>query len=67
MPRSNNQFARQDHYDHKILNEDGKVIGHIRVKPSGVLWCPKSSHQWYGLTLEQFANYAEKNGRKQKQ
>ncbi len=42
------------------------VVGHIRVKPSGVLWAPLNSKVWYGVSLAKFAEFAEQNGRKQK-
>ena len=61
-----NSFRSQQSADFEIINHKSEVIGKIRVKPSGVLWKPKSSHSWYGLTLEQFGAFAVKNGSKQK-
>jgi hypothetical protein len=54
----------QKFQDFEILDGVTK-IGSIRVKPSGVLWAPKGSHDWYGLNLKQFADFMEKNGKKQ--
>lgn len=64
---SRNQFASRKFEDFEIL--DGKTnskIGQIRVKPSGVLWAPKSAHKWFGVNLKTFANFMERNGREQK-
>lgn len=48
------------------ITEDGSVIGTIRIKPSGILWSPKGKHSWFGVSVEQFAEFAEANGKKQK-
>jgi hypothetical protein len=61
-----NNFASPKYVDHKILDKNGKAVGEIRIKPSGILWCPKGKHSWYGLSLEAFAKYAEENGKEQK-
>jgi hypothetical protein len=48
--------------------QNGKVvgtIGHIRVKPSGVLWADKGGHQWHRLSIAEFAALAKKHGKKQ--
>ncbi len=60
-----NSFAPKKFEEHTIVNAEGKVVGHIRVKPSGVLWSPKNGKDWYGLSLTDFADYAAKNGKKQ--
>lgn len=61
MPVYNNSFLRPDHYDHKILDKDGKAIGMLRVKPTGVLWAPKGrprdGKKFYGVSLEAFADW----------
>ncbi|QJR36526.1 MULTISPECIES: hypothetical protein [Gemmatimonas] len=63
---SKNNFKPRKFEDHEIVDEDGKVVGHIRVKPSGVLWAPSNSRDWYGLSLEAFAAYMKENGKRQK-
>jgi hypothetical protein len=52
-----NEFYRPQFYDHEIVDDDGKKVGTIRVKPSGVLWAKAGSHDWKGVTLEEFAEY----------
>ncbi len=59
-------FSPKKFEDFEIVDEQEKVVGHIRIKPSGVLWAPKDAKVWYGISLEEFAAHLEKNGKKQK-
>ena len=61
-----NSFRPKKYEDHAIVDGNGKVVGHIRVKPSGILWSPKNGKDWYGIGLAEFAAYLEGNGKKQK-
>ncbi|WP_162435690.1 hypothetical protein [Pseudoxanthomonas koreensis] len=61
-----NSFSPSKVADHTIVDADGKVVGHVRVKPSGVLWSPRDGKVWYGLSLDQFAKHATESGKKQK-
>ncbi len=45
--------------DFKIL-EDGATVGTIRINPSGIRWKPKGKHSWLKVTIEEFAELAEK-------
>ncbi len=38
-----NQFRPEKYRDHTIVADSGEVVGHIRVKTSGVLWAPKNA------------------------
>jgi len=60
-----NSFRPKKFEDHEIVDADGKVVGHVRVKPSGVLWSPKNGKGWYGVTLDVFAEFMEGAGVKQ--
>jgi len=51
--------------DFEIVGDDNRVVGHIRIKPSGVLWAPSNAKVWYGVSLSEFAAYMEQNGKKQ--
>jgi len=44
------------------IQDDGKTIGHIRVKPSSIMWKDKSSQSYKKLTLSKFAELCEKHG-----
>jgi hypothetical protein len=61
-----NSFRPRKFEDHEIVDEDQKVVGHIRVKPSGVNWSPKNGKDWYGVSLQEFAAFMEQNGTKKK-
>jgi len=60
-----NSFRPRKYEDHEIVDAKNKVVGHIRVKPSSVLWSPKNGKDWYGISLAEFADYLEANGKKQ--
>lgn len=61
-----NSFRPRKYEDHEIVDADKKVVGHIRVKPSSILWSPKNGKNWYGINLNEFADYLETKGRKKK-
>ena len=61
-----NSFKLKQFMDHEIVDEEGKVVGHIRVKPSSILWSPGKGKDWYGISLAQFAKHVQENGKKQK-
>jgi hypothetical protein len=46
-------------------NKKPETVGHVRVKPSGVLWADKSGQDWYRLSISDFATLAKKFGKKQ--
>jgi hypothetical protein len=60
-----NSFRPRKFEDFEIVDDDNKVVGHIRVKPSGVLWAQSNAKVWYGVSLKNFAEYMERNGKKQ--
>jgi hypothetical protein len=60
-----NSFRPRKFEDFEIVDSDGKVVGHIRVKPSGVLWAPSNAKAWYGVSLKDFAEFMEQNGKRQ--
>src|SRR5258706_10832073 len=55
------EFSARQLEDFEI-QEDGEVVGTLRVKPSGVLWAPKGSHYWYRVGIDQFGDYAKEKG-----
>ncbi len=61
-----NNFRPKKYYDHEIVDAEGNVVGHVRVKPSGILWAPSNAKVWYGVSLDEFAQFMEKQGKKQK-
>ena len=61
-----NSFRSKKFEDFEIVNKEQKTVGHIRVKPSGILWAPKGGKVWYGLSLKAFAEFAKAEGARQK-
>ncbi|MCK1577752.1 hypothetical protein [Bradyrhizobium sp. 174] len=61
-------FKRPESQDYTIVDEtdDDKVVGKVRIKPSGVLWSPKGGHRWFKVSLTDFAAFAEAKGKLQK-
>jgi hypothetical protein len=60
-----NKFEEKKFEDFKILSDEGTVVGWVRIKPSGLLWSKKGGHDWHGVTLDAFAQFAIENGKKQ--
>jgi|EBPBio282013_DNA_FD.fasta_scaffold40966_2 hypothetical protein len=60
-----NQFDPRKYYDHLVVDEDRKVVAHIRVKPSGLLWSPTKGKGWLGVSMEELAAFMKEKGRKQ--
>lgn len=61
-----NQFRPQKFLDVEIIDGQGAKVGDIRVKPSGILWSPKGKHDYYRVSLGDFADFMENNGQVQK-
>ena len=61
-----NSFRPRKFEDHEIVDADNKVVGHVRVKPSGILWSPKNGKDWYGVSLADFDTFMQATGKKQK-
>ena len=62
---STNRFNPEKFHDFTIVDDDSQVVGHIRVKPSSVLWAPKNSKLWHGISLDRFSSLMEEHGRRQ--
>lgn len=61
---SNNRFHPEKFHDFRIVDETSKVVGHIRVKPSGIHWAPKDAKLWYGVSIKAFGDWMEKAGKR---
>lgn len=60
-----NKFKPKKHEDFEIVDSNGKKVGSIRLKPSGILWKPKGVHSWSSVALDTFAQFMEENGKTQ--
>jgi hypothetical protein len=63
---STNSFKPRKFEDLTIVDDTGLTVGHLRIKPSGVLWAPKNAKVWYGVPISRLAEFAERVGKKQK-
>lgn len=61
-----NSFRPRKFEDHEIVDANNKIVGHVRVKPSGILWSPKNGKDWYGVSLADFDTFMQETGKKQK-
>jgi hypothetical protein len=57
MPGYNNRFESAKFVEERILDQKGNVVGLIRLKPSGVLWKPKSAGKFYAVPLATFTQW----------
>jgi hypothetical protein len=53
-----NSFRTPKFVDHIIEDDDRRVVGTIRVKPSGVAWAPADGKKWRRVTLEKFIQFS---------
>jgi hypothetical protein len=59
-------FKLPESQDYTVIDANTEATkGHIRIKPSGILWKGKSGQKWYRLSIEEFGKLAEKHGKKQ--
>ncbi len=49
-----NKFRGPDYEEHSIEDENGKLIGKIRIKPSGLLWKKVDGKKYHRVTLDDF-------------
>lgn len=52
-----NSFYEPTRVDHPILGRDKKLIGTLRVKPSGLLWKAKGRGKFYRVELKSFTDW----------
>lgn len=57
MPKYINRFKDRMFTEETIVDEEGEVVGHLRIKPSGILWKPKGSQKYFSVPLKRFAEW----------
>jgi len=55
MPKYTNSFRTASFHEETILDENGAVVGKIRIKPSSILWKPKGAQEYRAVPLAKFA------------
>lgn len=48
------RFASHKYVEEEILDGNGKKVGTIRIKPSGMLWKPAGKQKFFGVTTATF-------------
>ena len=57
MPTRKNSFRGSDYIEQTILDEDGGIVGTIRVNPVAVKWKPCGAHKFLTISLTKFTNW----------
>jgi len=57
MPKYSNEFASPMYREETIRNQEGKTVGTVRIKPSGVLWKPGAGSKYYSVSLDKFTQW----------
>lgn len=57
MPDYKNSFRAPAYYEEEIVDEEGSVVGKIRIKPSSILWKPKNARKYFSIKLEIFTDW----------
>jgi len=57
MPKYKNAFRSPDFVEETIEDENGDVLGSVRVKPSSILWKPKGKHKYRAVPLDRFIEW----------
>jgi hypothetical protein len=64
LPASKNKFIAAGSYDFEIADANGAgKIGELRLKPSSILWKPKSQRKYLSISLEEFVDWIKQNGK----
>ena len=45
------------------IRDDNGLVGHLRVKPNGIAWKAKSQRTYKQISIEAFAEFADREGR----
>jgi hypothetical protein len=57
-----NSFAALKAQDFAVVDREGELIGHLRVKPSTVSWRTAGAQKWRRIRLEKFIELANEHG-----
>jgi hypothetical protein len=67
MPTYTKAFRSQEMFEVEIENvSDGSMFGTLRVKPVSLLWMPSNGKEFRSINIEDFAKWAEENGKRVK-
>ena len=57
-----NTLRRPDLIEAQIEDENGKLIGTVRVKPTAIMWAPSDAKKWRRVGLAKFIEWIDAEG-----
>jgi hypothetical protein len=57
-----NTFVAPKVQEFTIQNDEGEILGHIKIRPSSILWREPEVAQWHRVRLTQFIKLARDEG-----
>ena len=57
-----NSLRRPELVDTQIEDENGKLVGTVRVKPTCILWARTEAKKWRRISLAKFIEWIETEG-----
>jgi hypothetical protein len=57
-----NSFVALKAQDFAVLDPEGDLLGHLRVKPSNVAWRSAGQQKWRRIRLDRFIQLATEQG-----
>ncbi|HEY3637196.1 MAG TPA: hypothetical protein VGK90_03510 [Rhizomicrobium sp.] len=57
-----NSFAALKAQDFAVVDPEGDLVGHLRVKPSNVAWRSAGQQKWQRIKLDRFIQLANEQG-----
>ena len=66
MPTYKRQIKSPGYIDTTIVEENGNIVGMIRLKPSNILWKPKNGKKMFSISLDKFIEWISDENTKAK-
>jgi hypothetical protein len=57
-----NTFAALKAQDFAVVDPDGELLGHLRVKPSNMAWRSAGQPKWRRIKIDKFIELAAEQG-----
>jgi len=60
------QFKAPVSVDHTIVDGKGNIYGHLRIKPSSILWKPRRERQYFNVKIKDFDSWIKSTSKARK-
>ena len=57
MPDYKNSFSAPSYREETIVDENGRTVGTLRIKPSSILWKPSGAQSFHAVPLDTFTDW----------